>query len=77
MDRQTALVLTILFFILFVIMAYYGARITICSSLVFSLLVSLIILNIFYPPSQVTTEDADYTLVLYGTFEIISILFKC
>lgn len=74
MERQAALVLTIIFFIMFVIITYYGARVTLWSSIIFGLFVSLILLNIFYPPSQVTSDDADFTLVLYAAFEIIGIV---
>jgi uncharacterized membrane protein YagU involved in acid resistance len=74
MDRQTALVLTIVFFIVFILITYYGAHVTLWSSIIFGLFVSLILLNIFYPPSQVTSDGADFTLVLYAAFEIIGII---
>lgn len=70
MERQSALVLSIIFFIIFVIIAYYGAHVKIWSSIIFGLFVSLILLNLFYPVSQLTTDDADFTLVLYAIFEI-------
>ena len=74
MDRQTALVLTIIFFIFFLIVTYFGARITIWSSIIFATFVSLILLNIFYPPGQAASDNADYTLVLYGVIEILGLL---
>ena len=74
MDRQSALTLTIILFALFTILCYYGAQITIWSSIIFSLFVSLILLCIFYPPSQMTTDDPDFTLVLYGIIIIGGIL---
>ena len=74
MERQTALVLTIIIFILFLIICYYGARIRIWSSIAFATFVALILLNLFYPIGQVTVDQADYTLILYAIFEIIGIL---
>lgn len=74
MQRQAALALTIIFFVFFGILAYYGARVALWSSIIFAVFVSLIILNIFYPPSQATSDDADYTLVLYASIEIIGII---
>lgn len=74
MNRQTALVLSIIFFIVFGLIAYYGARITIWSSIIFGLFVALILLNLFYPVSQLTDDAADFTLVLYAAFEIIGII---
>jgi len=73
MERQAALVLTIIFFIIFGLLAYYGAHVTLWSSIIFGLFLSLILLNIFYPPSQATSDTADFTLVLYALFEIIGI----
>ena len=74
MERQSALVLSIIFFVLFGIITYYGARVTLWSSIIFGLFLSLILLNLFYPVSQITTDDADFTLVLYAAFEIIGII---
>ena len=74
MERQAALVLTIIFFILFGVIAYYGARVSLWSSIIFATFIALILLNIFYPPGQVATDDADFTLVLYAAFEIIGII---
>ena len=75
MDRQSALTLMIIFFIIFFMLAYYGAMITVFSSLVFSTFVSLILLNLFYPPSQVANDEADFTLVIYGILQLLGILF--
>ena len=74
MERQSALVLSIIFFVLFALITYYGARVTLWSSIIFGLFVALILLNLFYPVSQLTTDDADFTLVLYAAFEIIGII---
>lgn len=74
MERQSALVLTIIFFMLFGILAYYGANVSLWSSIIFATFVSLILLNIFYPPGQVAADDADFTLALYAAFEIIGLI---
>lgn len=74
MERQSALVLTIIFFFLFVLISYYGAKITLWSSIIFSLFIALILLNMFYPVSQLANDEADFTLVLYAAFEIIGII---
>lgn len=75
MDRQAALTLIIIFFIIFFMLSYYGALLTVFSSLVFSTFVSLILLNIFYPPNQVANDDADFTLVIYAFLQLLGILF--
>lgn len=74
MQRQAALVLSIIFFALFVIITYYGAEVTLWSSIIFGLFVGLILLNIFYPPGQVATDSPDFTLFLYAAFEIIGVI---
>lgn len=74
MDRQTALILVIIFFTFFLLLTYYGAKVTLWSSIVFSLLLSLILLNIFYPLSQMTTDDADFSLVVYALIQILSVI---
>jgi hypothetical protein len=73
MERQSALVLTIIFFMVFAILAYYGAQVTLWSSIIFSVFVSLILLNLFYPISQATADDPDYSLVIYAIFEVVGI----
>jgi len=73
MERQSALVLTIIFFIAFAIICYYGAQITLWSSIVFSVFISLILLNLFYPISQATADDPDYSLFIYAFFEIMGL----
>lgn len=75
MDRQTALVLCIMFFVLFTMLAYYGAKINIFSSIVFSIMLSLVLLNLFYPVGQLATDTADFTLILYAAFQLVGILF--
>ena len=74
MERQSALVLSIIFFIIFSLLTYYGAQVTVWSSIIFSIFVSLILLNLFYPVSQATTDDPDFTLCLYAALEIIGII---
>ena len=74
MNRQSALVLTLIFFILFAFITYYGAHITLFSTIVFSVFLAFILLNLFYPVSQLATDSSDFTLVIYACFEILSIL---
>lgn len=74
MERQTALVLCIIFFIIFTLLAFYGAKVKVWSSIVFGTFISLILLNLFYPISQTATDDPDFTLVLYAIFEILGVL---
>jgi hypothetical protein len=74
MDRQSALVLTIIFFFMFYVLLYYGVRITMGASIVLATFISLILLNIFYSPKQVIDDESDFTLVIYGIFEIIGII---
>lgn len=74
MNRESALFLTIIIFLLFLCLVYYGAQATLWSSIIFSILVSLILLNLFYPISQVTTEEANFSLYAYATFVVIGIV---
>ena len=74
MNRQSALVLAIIFFALFSAIAYYGAMITWWSSIILGMFVSLILLNMFYPISELTTDDADFTLCVYAAFIIFGIV---
>jgi uncharacterized membrane protein YagU involved in acid resistance len=74
MNRPVALVLCILFFILFTVIAYYGAKITFWSSIIFGIFVSLILLLIFYPISQLTSDDPDFTLYLYAIIVILGFI---
>lgn len=74
MDRNSALILAIIFFILFSILEYYGAQITLLSSLTFGMFISLTLLNIFYPPSRVVSEDVGFTIIFYVLFQIIGFI---
>ena len=74
MQRSAALALSIIFFFIFIALAYYGANVTLWSSVIFGLFISLILLNIFYPPSQLTTDVADYSLVIYALVEIAGVM---
>jgi uncharacterized membrane protein YagU involved in acid resistance len=71
MQRLVAIIITLVVFIFFTLIAYYGARITLWSSIILSIFLSLIILNVFYPLSQIPNDVADYTLILYALIEII------
>lgn len=74
MERQSALVLVIIFFVLFGTITYYGARVTLWSSIIFSIFVSLLLLNIFYPPRSVATDNPDFTLVVYGLLQGVGLI---
>lgn len=74
MDRQVALILTFVFFIVFALITYYGAQVSAWSSVIFAIFVALILLNIFYPPSQLTSDQADVSLVVYALVEIIGVI---
>src|SRR5690242_4300523 len=74
MDRITALVLTIFIFIIFGLLAYYCAHISVWSSIVLSSFISLILLNIFYPINKVTDEPSDASLIVYAIFIILFVL---
>lgn len=75
MERQTALLIVIIFFIFVVLTARYGIDIRWFSAFALATILSLILLNIFYPPSQMTQEDADFTLVIYAFLEIFGFFF--
>lgn len=74
MDRQIAILLFFCVLIFFTLISYYGGKITLWSSIILSLLISLIIMNIFYPPSNIPMDIADYTLIIYAIIEIIGLL---
>lgn len=61
-------------FIFFVIILYFGAKITAWSTFVLSYFISLIVLNILYPVSQVTMEKSDLTLFFYAFFQLFGLL---
>lgn len=71
MQRLVAIITVIIVLIFFTLIAYFGARLTLWSSIILSIFLSLIILNVFYPPSQIPNDVADYTLVIYALMEII------
>ncbi len=74
MERQTALIWSIIFFVVFSLITYFGAKVTLWSSIIFGLFIALILLNIFYPPSQIATDTADASLVIYAGVEIIGVI---
>ena len=74
MDRGIAILIFFSVLIFFSLIIYYGVRINLWSSIILSLLIALIIMNIFYPPSNIPMDIADYTLVIYTIIEIIGIL---
>jgi hypothetical protein len=66
MDRSSALILCVLVFAIFGLLSYYGAKVKAWPSIVFSIFISLIILNIFYPPRNLATDEANFTLFIYA-----------
>jgi len=74
MDRPIAILMFFSVLIFFTLICYYGAKITLWSSIILSLLIALIIMNIFYPPSNIPMDIPDYTLIIYAIIEIIGIL---
>ena len=75
MDRTSALILTIIIFIILLLLTYYGAKIKLLSSIVFSIFISIIILNLFYPPIKIAEDICDFTLYLYALFQLVAIIF--
>lgn len=74
MQRQISILIFFSALIFFTLLAYYGAQINLWSSIILAILISLIIMNVFYPPSNIPMDTADYTLIIYTAIEIISIL---
>lgn len=74
MDRITAIVLFFVSLVVFYLIAYYGAIISWWSSFVLSVFLSLILLNVVYPPSMIAMDSADAGLVLYAVIEILSLV---
>lgn len=74
MNIKAALVLAIIFFVLFSIISYFGAKITLLSSIVLGLLVSIILLNVLYSPGELANTEAGVALVLYILFEFTVII---
>lgn len=74
MQRQSALIISIVCLIIFALIAYYGAQVTLWSSIIFALFAGLILLVLLYPPSQATTDEADYSLAVYACYIIIGMI---
>lgn len=74
MDRIVALVFIAVCFILFFILVYFGVNCPLIESLVFSTLLAVILLNYFYPLSQLANDEADYSALIYALVEIIGIV---
>ena len=73
MQREVAIIVFFVVLIFFALVIYFGIRITLWSSIILALLFSLIIMNVYYPPSQVPKDAADYTLIIYALIEIIGV----
>ena len=75
MNRQTALSLYFLFLFLYVVLLYYGCRLSIVSSIALGGLVSFFLLNVFYPPRYLTTDTFDETFYIYFVVYVVTIIF--
>ncbi len=74
MERALAILLTLIIFIIMFMMIYFGAYVRLWSSIILCILISIILLNIFYPLSQVTMDEPDFSLLLYAIIQIGGIL---
>lgn len=74
MNRSAALVLCILFFLIFFTITYWGAQVTLFSSLAFSTFVAVSLLLLMYPLSQVFLEPTDMSLFLYALFITLGLI---
>lgn len=74
MDRNVAIALFFITVVVFFLICYYGALITIWSSVALSIFLSLIILNIIYPPGQAAVDPADAGLAIYIIIEIVGLI---
>lgn len=74
MNREISILITVIFFILVILMLKFGARLNTFSSIALSAVLSFIILNFIYPPSQNVNQAADISLLVYAFLEILFIL---
>jgi Kef-type K+ transport system membrane component KefB len=74
MDRVGAIVLTIIVIIIITIIAYYKAQLTWYSALILGLLLGLVILNIAYPATQAVRDQADWSLIVYGILQCVTVI---
>jgi hypothetical protein len=74
MERTEVLFFTIVTFLVFLGLTYYGVGVTLWSSIAFAVFISFIILNIFYPPGKMASDNPDFTLGLYAFIEIVSVI---
>ena len=71
MDLFVCLVLTILIFIFFLIIAYFGVCVEIFNALAIAFLASIISLNLYYPPGNLANQEATISLWLYVSYLIL------
>ena len=71
MHRKQALILVFFLALLFFIIAYYGAGITLTSSIVFSMFISLILLLFLYPSRRLVSDTPDVSLVVYVVYLVV------
>ncbi len=70
-----ALAITLLVLVIFFIVALVGLCISWWSSLAISLLISLIVLWLLYPPGYVLDTTANWLLAIYGLFQLIALIY--
>ena len=74
MERLGAVLISFIFWLVFALLAYYGARLQWWSAIALATLFFMILLNTFYPPSRATNDGADYLLAVYMVAELIGIV---
>lgn len=74
MSLNLALVLTLIFFLIFLITAHFLARLTKLSSLVLAFLFSIFTLLLIYPPTQLSGVKPDASLWIYISFILFGII---
>ena len=74
MQRESALLLSFCLLIFFALVAYYGAQVTLWSSVILAIFLSIILLNFFYPITKLSKDQSDNSLICYGLFIIIGLI---
>lgn len=74
MKRADALSLSLLFFLLVLFLCYYGIVLTLFSSIVIALILTLIVLQVLYPITQIIKDKADETLFVYAFLVVLALI---
>lgn len=75
MDLTFVIGIVVLFFVFLVIIFYYGITLNLISTFALATLISLIVLNLFFPPSRLITLGADPGILIYCVLQILGILY--